>query len=143
MLRRGGRLAPFWNIPELDPTIAAAFAQVYRDVDTGLPFIPWAQPALQAYERTLTRVIGGIRATGAFADPERLRFDWQTETSKDAWLDTVPAMGGHNLIGADTFAELITRLGHVIDAHGGCLTVSYATVVIVAQKTSWPSAGGA
>ena len=33
------------------PEIAAGFAEVYRRVDTGLPFTPWAVPALEGSAR--------------------------------------------------------------------------------------------
>src|SRR5262252_6317966 len=49
VLRPGGRLAVFWNAAQLPPDLGAAFAGVYGEVQPGLPFNPWARPALEAY----------------------------------------------------------------------------------------------
>ena len=51
VLRPEGRLAVFWNVGDPAPEIAAGFAEVYRRVDTGLPFTPWAVPALEGSAR--------------------------------------------------------------------------------------------
>jgi SAM-dependent methyltransferase len=55
VLRPGGRLAVFWNVGDPAPEIAAAFADVYRSIDAGLPFIPWATSAVDGYAGILTR----------------------------------------------------------------------------------------
>ncbi len=43
-LRPGGRLAPFWNVFQPPPEIAAAFAAVYQRVLPDLPVNLWARP---------------------------------------------------------------------------------------------------
>lgn len=135
-LRLGGRLALFWNVGDPAPEIARAFANVYRSVDTGLPFTPWTAPALDGYEAITTRAIEGIDASGAFTTPARLRFDWQTTISREAWLDQVPTMGGHNRIPEDGLAELLDGLARVIDENGGTFTMNYATTAITADRTA-------
>jgi hypothetical protein len=55
VLRPGGRLALFWNVGQSAPEIAAAFAEVYRSIDTGLPFVPFGTPALDLYAPSLPR----------------------------------------------------------------------------------------
>jgi SAM-dependent methyltransferase len=137
LLRPGGRIALFWNVGDPEPEIARAFADVYRSVDTGLPFTPWAAPTLDSYETIMARAVDGIDATGAFATPVRLRFDWgQATITRDAWLDQVPTMGGHSRIAADKLASLLEGLAQVIDAHGGSFTMSNATVAIIADRTA-------
>jgi SAM-dependent methyltransferase len=49
VLQPGGRLAVFWNAFQPPPGLGEAFAGVYRRVQSGLPFNPWARPALDAY----------------------------------------------------------------------------------------------
>jgi SAM-dependent methyltransferase len=135
LLRPGGRLALFWNIGDPDPEIAHAFADVYRSVDTGLPFTPWAAPALDGYETIMVRAIDGIDATGAFTIPARLRFDWRPATiTRDAWLEQVPTMGGHSRIPDDRLAKLLNGLGRVVDDHGGSFTMNSATAAIIADR---------
>ena len=136
VLRPGGRIALFWNVGEPDPAIAAAFGEVYRSVDTGLPFAPQNEgaSAVEGYENViLGRAAEGIRGTGAFTEPERLRLDWQTTITRDAWLDQVPTAGGHNRIPKDRLAQLLSGLGRVVDEHGGSFTMNYATIALTAN----------
>ncbi len=134
VLRPGGRLALFWNIGDVDPELAAAFADVYRSIDTGLPFTPWAVPALGGYDSITAGTIDGIAATGAFIEPQRLRFDWQLTITRDEWAYQVPTAGGHNRIPERRLAELLDGLGRVVDEHGGSFTMNYATIAIVADR---------
>lgn len=136
LLRPGGRIALFWNIGDPEPQIAAAFGEVYRSVDTGLPFTPWAGgvSAVDGYEQILARAAAGIRDTGAFTEPGRLRLDRQATITREAWLDQVPTAGGHNRIPADRLTALLDGLGNVIDEHGGHFTMNYATLALTADR---------
>lgn len=138
ILRPGGRIGLFWNMGDPEPQIAAAFGEVYQSVDTGLPFTPFARgaSAVDGYEPILARAEAGIRDTEAFTEPDRLRLDWQATITTEAWLDTVPTMGGHNRIPEARLAELLNRLGGVVDAHGGSFTMNYATIAITADRSS-------
>lgn len=133
-LRHGGRFAAFWNIGDPSPSVAHAFADVYRSVDTGLPFTPWAKPALEAYAPIFARAADGLRRAGAFTEPERWRFDWRTTITRDAWLDQVRTAGGHDRLPADTLAALLHGIAAAIDAAGGRFTMQYATVAITAAR---------
>lgn len=136
VLRPGGRLAPFWNVGDPEPRIAAAFGRAYEAVDTGLPFNPFAgdRSAIDGYEAILARTEAGIRGTGAFAEPERLRLDWTSVVTTRAWLDQVPTMGGHSRIPAARLGELLDRLGEIVDADGGSFVMNYATVALTADR---------
>ncbi len=137
VLRPGGRLALFWNVGEPEPAISAAFGEVYRAVDTGLPFTPFASQvsAVEGYERHIvTPAAVGIQDNGAFTTPQRLRLDWQTTITREAWLDQVPTAGGHNRIPAARLAELLEGLGKVIDDHGGGFTMNYATLALIVGR---------
>ena len=138
VLRPGGRLAPFWNIADPEPDMAAAFANVYRSVDTGLASIPWTTPALGSYQRIFAPAIDGIHAAGAFTEPDELRFHWQDTITRDTWLEQVPLTRGHNRIPADRLAALLDGLGQAIDRHGGSFTMHYTTVAITVTRAQIP-----
>ncbi|HEY7325052.1 MAG TPA: class I SAM-dependent methyltransferase [Streptosporangiaceae bacterium] len=133
-LRPGGRLAVFWNAFEPPPDLRDAFAGVYRRVDTGLPFDPFARPLLDAYLAGCAKAGGGIRQAGAFAEPEQWQFDWARPYTRDEWLDLVPTLGGHSQIPAGKLAELLAGLGAVVDAAGGSFTMRYTTVTVTAAR---------
>ncbi len=130
----GGRFAAFWNIGEPDPAVAAAFADVYRSVDTGLPFTPWAAPATAGYSTILDKAAGGLRAVGAFGEPEQWRFAWSAAVTTAEWLDQVPTAGGHQRLPADTLHALLDRMAAVVDGAGGRFTMNYATVALTSAR---------
>jgi len=134
LLRPGGRFAAFWNVGDPAPEVAAAFAEVYRSVETGLPFTPYAVPTAVGYDRVLTPARDALRSAEVFSEPGELRLGWDAVITRDAWLEQVPTMGGHQQIPADRLAELLDRLGAVVDDHGGAFTMHYETVALVADR---------
>jgi SAM-dependent methyltransferase len=133
-LRPGGRLAVFWNAFQPPAKLLEAFADVYRRVDTGLPFDPWARPLLDGYLIGCARAAEAIRQAGAFGEPEQWRFDWERPYTTAEWLDLVPTIGGHSQISPDRLAELLAGLGAAVDAAGGRFTMEYATVAVTAAR---------
>lgn len=130
VLRPGGRIALFWNTAEVPPAIAAGFAEVYRAVDTGLPFTPWATP--DGGDRMLATVGEPLRRSGSFTEPREWRKTWTTVAGRAQWLDQVPTAGGHSRIPPGRLAELLAGLGAVIDDHGGSVPITYTTVLVSA-----------
>ena len=139
VLRPGGRLALFWNAPDLPAEIAAGFAEVYRTVETGLPFKPWTAPPTDGYARILTTVADPQRRTGQFTEPEEWRETWTAMVTREQWLDQVPTAGGHSRILADTLQALLAGMGKIIDNHGGSFPMTYTTVMIGATRNGLPS----
>lgn len=133
VLRPGGRLAVFWNAFQPPPEVLQAFADVYDRVATGLPFNPWARPALDGYMTMCDMAADGVRRAEAFDDPERWRFEWDRACPRDEWLDVVPTIGGHGRIAPERLAELLAGLGAAVDAVGGTVPVHYTALVLTAQ----------
>ena len=134
VLPMGGRLALFWNVGDPPADLAADFAERYRQVDTGLPFTPWAAPQRDGYGAFLDKAADGIDQAGGFGPPERLRLDWQQTMTKDDFLEQVPTAGGHQLIAPEKLARLLASLGAAVDAVGGRFTMSYATLALIASR---------
>jgi len=130
VLRPGGRLAVFWNAMLLPPDLTAAFAEIYRAVQPGLPFNPQARPAADSYQIMCDKAADGMRAAGVFGEPEQWRFGWDRPYTRDEWLDQVPTMGGHSQLPPDKLNEVLARMGAAIDAVGGGFTMNYATMVV-------------
>jgi SAM-dependent methyltransferase len=134
VLRPGGRIALFWNALQFPPDLRDALAAVYERVRTGLPFNPWARPALESYQIMCDKAADGLRQAGAFGDPDQWRFDWDQRYTRDEWLEQVPSIGGHQQIPPDAMAELLAGIGAAIDALGSSFTMSYATLVLTATR---------
>ena len=133
-LRPGGRLAVFWNAALLPPDLSEAFSLVYRLVQPGLPFDPWAGPALDAYLTMCGTAADGIRQAVAFGEPDQWRFDWDRLYTRGEWLEQVPTFGGHGQIPPAKLQELLAGMGAAIDAMGGSFTMDYATVAVTAAR---------
>ncbi|MFD9483725.1 class I SAM-dependent methyltransferase [Streptomyces sp. NPDC059991] len=136
MLRHGGRLAAFWNVFQLPPEVAEAFAAVYRRVLPDAPFNLQAltEQPLDAYEALFAKAVDGMRGAGAFSEPEQWRFDWEWSYSRDAWLDQVPTHGALTRLPPDKLAEVLEGIGAAIDTVGGGFTMRYATVAVTATR---------
>lgn len=130
VLRPGGALAVFWNVPRPRPEVAETFSGAYRRVLSD--WDPWIRSPLDAYAAIIARAAGGMRATGAFHDPEQSEFDWECSYSRDQWLDLLPTGGDAGQLPAATLEELLEAVGEGIDALGGSFTMPYATVALTA-----------
>ncbi|PKV89514.1 bifunctional 2-polyprenyl-6-hydroxyphenol methylase/3-demethylubiquinol 3-O-methyltransferase UbiG [Streptomyces sp. TLI_146] len=138
VLRPGGRLAAFWNVFQLPPEVAEAFAAVYRRVLPDSPFNLDAltkQP-LDGQQTLLVKAVDGIRGTGRFSEPEEWRHDWEWFYTRDAWLDQVPTHGALTRLPPDKLAEILEGIGAAIDTVGDGFTMRYTTVAVTATRTA-------
>jgi SAM-dependent methyltransferase len=139
-----GMLALFDNSFEPPPAIMAAQAEAFRRAVPDAPSEPGPRPggkekngeeyAKQIYANQYVKAADGIRRTGAFSEPENLRFDWERTYTRDEWLDQVPTQGGLNQLPKDVLARVLDHLGAAIDALGGSFTMHYATIGITATR---------
>ncbi|QKV92863.1 class I SAM-dependent methyltransferase [Streptomyces sp. NA02950] len=137
VLRPGGLLAAFWNVFQLPPDVAEAFAAVYARV---LPDSPFNAQAMRkqgpdAYRALFAKAADRIREAGAFAEPEQWRYDWEWTYTRDAWLDQLPTHGTLTQLPPDQLQEVLTGVGAAIDAMGGSFTMPYTTVAVTAERT--------
>jgi SAM-dependent methyltransferase len=127
-LRLGGRLAAFWNVHLPPRDVGEAFAAVYRRV---VPDLPGFSSGLDAYAPLHAKAAGGIRATGAFSEPEQWRVDWERSYTRAEWLEQVPTFGGHSRLPRAQLEELLAGLGAAI---GDGFTMRYAAVAVTATR---------
>ena len=130
-LKRGGRLAVFWNVFQPPPDVGEAFAAVQRRV---MPGNFWTRPILDVYLVMFTKAADGIRQAGAFGDPEQWRFDWDRPYTRDEWLEQVPTFGGHSQLPPAKQQEIMAGIGAALDAVGGSFTMHYTTVAVTAAR---------
>jgi SAM-dependent methyltransferase len=133
VLRPGAPLNVFWNVYRPTPEVAEAFSAAYRRVLTD--WDPWARSQLDGYGGIVARAAGGIRAVGAFTDPDRSRFDWERAYSREEWLDLLPTGGDAGQLSPAKLEELLEAVGEAIDRLGGRFTLPYATLVLTAVRT--------
>jgi SAM-dependent methyltransferase len=134
VLRRNGLLALFWNVAQPPVELAQAFSDVYRRVVPGTPFASAPRDSVVAYERLLETTSAAIKATSAFTELARLRFDWERAYTTEQWLDQVPTFGGHSTFPPGQLAQLLSGIRTAIDNAGGTFTVTYASLAITARR---------
>jgi hypothetical protein len=84
-------------------------------------------PALQrldAYQPVFVKTADGIRATGAFSEPEQWQVGWERTYTQDQWLDwlrTQPLLNPPFPPGK--LAAVLDAVGTAIDAIGGGCTM--------------------
>jgi SAM-dependent methyltransferase len=135
VLRPGGRLAVFWNAYRPPPAVAEAFSAVYGRVLPDQPAYRRRLPGLDGYSVVFTRAADGIRAAGAFGDPEQWRFDWDRPYTRGEWLDQLPTHGDHTRLPPAKLREILAGIGDAIDAMGGSFTMRYSAVAVTAART--------
>ncbi|MGK5729424.1 class I SAM-dependent methyltransferase [Streptomyces sp. URMC 124] len=140
VLRPGGRLAAFWNVPRVPPEVAEAMAAAYQRVAPGSPFDvrAMAKSPLDGYQALSAKAADGIRKAGGFGEPEQWRFDWEHAYTREAWLDQIPTQGAFTRLPPDELAQVLESTGAAIDAMGGGFTMPYVTVTVTAPLRREP-----
>jgi SAM-dependent methyltransferase len=134
LLRRGGRLAVFWNVFNPPAQLRLAFDGVYRRVLARSPLRRfWTVPASDVSRMMTGTAADGIISSSLFDAPELWHLDWARPVSRQDWLDLVPTLGGHGDFGPDVLDELLTGLGAAVDSAGGAFMMRYTTVAVVAR----------
>jgi SAM-dependent methyltransferase len=137
VLRPGGLIAPFTTVRQAPAALTEALAAAYQRVvpDSPVSLDP-ARPLLDAYRSVFAKIAGGIRAAGAFSEPEQWQFDWEYTYTRPGWLDWLSTQPLLSPLPNDKRAGVLTAVGIAIDATGGTFTVPHTTVAITATRTS-------
>lgn len=135
VLGPGGRLAVFWMTGRPSERLDEAFAEVYRRV---LPESFAARLSSRSIEEShsamCAKAADGVRATGAFDEPEQWRYAWTKAYTRHQWLDALLTSGA--AIPQMTLTDLLAGIGDAIDAAGGSFTMNYVTFVVTAVRRS-------
>ncbi|MFE5294393.1 class I SAM-dependent methyltransferase [Isoptericola sp. NPDC056618] len=135
VLRPGGALTVFWNAGDPPPDLAAAFAEVYRDVLPGSPLAATSTASAEtAYRQMMDTAADGMRRTGRFAEPHERRDTWERTYTRDEWLALVPTTGVATRLPAARLDALLAGLGAAIDAAGGSFVQQGFTLAVGAVR---------
>lgn len=132
VLRPGGRLAVFWNVSRPAPEVARVLESAFRDALPDAPLNPWSGAALGGYTAIVDKTADGIRAAGAFGEPEEWRYEWECTYTRDAWLDQVPTGGGMALLNPAQRTALLDAMAAAADDLGGSFVMGYTALAVTA-----------
>jgi SAM-dependent methyltransferase len=136
VLRPGGRLAVFWNVFEPPGELRQAFAGAFeRSLPRSAAGRFWSTPSIDPYRQVMgARAADGMRAAGAFGEPEEWLSHWSRPYTRDEWLDLVPTTGGFGRMPESLQREVLDGLGAAVDAAGGSFTMGYTTLAVTAAR---------
>jgi SAM-dependent methyltransferase len=77
---------------------------------------------------------GPIEDCGRFGPVEERSFMWEHTYTRDEWLDQLPTHSDHRMLPPDVLGALLERIGDVIDANGGTLTIGHTTELLLAVR---------
>jgi SAM-dependent methyltransferase len=131
VLRPGGSFAAFWNSGKLDDVARRRADDVYERLAPGLDdySVALGNSDPERFELTMD----GLRAAGAFTEPQLLTFDWQARYSIAAWLDQLPTHSDHASLGELRLGQLLDALGEAFSEFDH-LTVRFQTWAVVADR---------
>jgi SAM-dependent methyltransferase len=133
VLRRGGRLAVFWNTGRPPAGVEGAFAEVYRRVLPESLVARLGRSSIEAAHSDMcAKAVEGMRATGVFDEPVQWRFEWAQSYTREEWLDALRTSG--SAIPESQLTDLLEGVGRAIDVVGGSFTMDYVTFVVTAVK---------
>jgi SAM-dependent methyltransferase len=127
LLRPGGALALFWNVGDLEGAARHSFDEVYAAVAPDM-----ARSVLRGGNRSVEPYRTSLEAAG-FTISTR-SYPWRERYTRVEYLELVGTHSDHSTLPPRTLAELTARLGAVIDAQGGSVTMSYQTEVVLAAR---------
>jgi SAM-dependent methyltransferase len=131
-----GLLALFWNVHRPPPELAQAFAEIYQRVLPDTPFATAPRDSVAGYSQLLDTVAAGIKATSAFIDIERLRFDWERRYTTEEWLDQVPTFGGHSTFPPEKLDAILSGMSAAIEENGSSFKMRYAALALIAHRSA-------
>ncbi len=133
VLSPGGRLAPFWNtLCAPDDAITGRFATAYRRV---APEVGDDARSLGLVHRLAVDTPAhaeAIERCGRFGPCEVRTHRWTRAYTTAEWLDLLPTISTHRLLGPERLARLTEEIGDALEDLGGRLELTYETVVLVA-----------
>jgi SAM-dependent methyltransferase len=137
VLRPAGMVAAFWHAYQLPPEIAKAYGEAFHRVVPDSPFdLRRPRPATEVYQAMRAKTADAIRAAGGFSEPEQWRFEWEQFYTRETLLDLLPTQGTLTRLPPDQVAVVLEATGAAIDAMGGSVTMTYATVAVAATRAA-------
>ncbi|WP_433059478.1 class I SAM-dependent methyltransferase [Dactylosporangium sp. CS-033363] len=124
-LRPGGLVTMFWNGVDPPEEVGVATMEALRRHAPDMPLPPRYSFGGNTYRPLADKAADGLRATGAFTEPEDWIFPWERVYTRREWLDQLATSGFANRLPPEVFEQIETP---------ATFTVTYSTVATAAYR---------
>lgn len=136
LLREGGWLAVFWNLPVDRGPAAGEIDEVYARYSPERGTISRWGGQDSSGSTDVAELGEQLASAGAFGDLVERTYPWHATYATEEYLALVRTHSDYRLLDEPTRALFLDGLGEVIDRHGGSITIGFATQLYAAQRTS-------
>jgi len=130
LLRRGGRLAVFWNIGELPRRVRAVLDPIYERLE---PALLHDSPSGPARRTNADSAAESIAACGLFEPAAVRRFPWRRRYEPAAWMELLATHSDHQTLPPARREALLRAVGAALEALGP-FELRYETVLVDARR---------
>ena len=126
LLRDGGALVTFWNLPWFPEGRDERVDEAYRR----------HFPELHKFENPYDRLVRGraeFAASGVFGPVETRQYPWRATYTAQEWADLMLTHSDHRMLDPATRTALIADVVAAIEASGGTITAQYVTNLLMAR----------
>lgn len=131
ILRRGGTLAIFGNVPSIVP--GELRDKVARAYATHAPTLARSSPSAPWYGTATSPIAAELERSPDFRDVQYERFVWEREVGPQEYCGLVNSYSDHIALGADRLSRLTAALCEVIQTSGGLVALQYRTGLFLAR----------
>lgn len=126
-LRRGGRLARFWNYHIVSPDLLSEFEAVYAELAPSLTVIG-RDPSRDGEPHD------PLDAHPAFVTAASRTYRWDRRLTSVQWSGLIATFSDHQQLCPDALDRLAAALDSVIQSHGGTVQVTGGTYLLLARR---------
>ncbi len=135
VLKPGGTLAAFWNVPHWRRTaLIDELDVVYERSGADLTQLGTMLTAEVEHGALMREWAADAPDPDAFTDFRGAQYQWSADYDAAGYVALLGTYGDHLTLAADVREPLLAEIAAVIDAHGGTIELPYTTHLLVGRR---------
>ncbi len=135
VLKPGGTLAAFWNVPHWRRTaLIDELDGVYERSGADLSQLGTMLTAEVEHGALMREWAADAPDPDAFTDFRGAQYQWSADYDATGYVALLGTYGDHLTLAADVREPLLAEIAAVIDAHGGTIELPYTTHLLVGRR---------
>lgn len=135
VLKPGGTLAAFWNVPHWRRTaLIDQLDAVYQRSGADLSLLGPMLTAEVEHGALMREWTADAPDQGAFTDFRGAQYQWSADYDADGYVALLGTYGDHLTLDPDVREPLLANVAAVIEGHGGTIELPYTTHLLVGRR---------